>query len=148
MAKTSANKVAAGQATEILTRLQDNMKGLQSDAERLLRRTQKQATQLIGRDQRRAVERLIKQAQRLRTDLEKRAQRASKDVESRANRLLSTIEKEANRRFLPLIRRFDLPTREEFRTLSRRVTQLERRLQRPGAKGSAAATDTGEAAES
>ncbi|HYD49988.1 MAG TPA: hypothetical protein VEB21_16645 [Terriglobales bacterium] len=127
MAKASS-KALGGQTTEILSRLQGNIKTLQTDAERLLRRTQKQATQLISRDQRRAVERMFKQAQRLRTDLEKRAQRASKDVESRANRLLSTIEKEASKRFQPLVARLDFPTRAEFRTLSRRIAQLERKV--------------------
>ena len=129
--RNTASRALGGQTTEILNRLQSNIQTLQSDAERLLKRTQKQATQLISRDQQRAVERLLRQAQRLRADLEKRAMRASKDVESRANRLLSTIEREANRRFRPIMRRFDLPTREEFRSLSKRIAQLERRMQNP-----------------
>jgi hypothetical protein len=64
----------------------------------------------------------------LRTDLEKRAQRASKDVESRAERLLSTLEKEATRRMGPLLKRLDLPSRNEVRGLSKRIARLERLL--------------------
>lgn len=114
--------------TQVLSRLQDNMKRLQSDAEGLLKRTQKEATNLISRDQRRALDRLFSQAQRLRTDLEKRAQRASKDVESRAERLLSTLEKEATRRMGPVLKRLDLPSRNEIRGLAKRIARLERLL--------------------
>ena len=129
--KRAATKKA--QASQVLSRLQDNMKKLQRDAETLLTRTRKQATGLITRDQKRALDRLFNQAQRLRTDLEKRAQRASKDVESRAERFLSTLEKEAAKRLGPLLRRLDVPSRQEVHSLSRRIGQLERRV-RPGRK--------------
>jgi polyhydroxyalkanoate synthesis regulator phasin len=126
------------QTSRVLSRLQDNMKRLQRDAEALLSRTRKQATSLISRDQKRALDRLFSQAQRLRTDLEKRAQRASKDVESRAERFLSTLEKEAAKRLGPLLRRLDVPSRQEVQGLSRRIGQLERRV-RPGRKSVAEA---------
>jgi polyhydroxyalkanoate synthesis regulator phasin len=126
------------QTNQVLSRLQDNMKKLQRDAENLLARTRKQATNLISRDQKRALDRLFSQAQRLRTDLEKRAQRASKDVESRAARFLSTLEKEAAKRMGPLLRRLDVPSRQEVHVLSRRIGQLERRV-RPSRKPAAEA---------
>ena len=129
------------QTSRVLSRLQDNMKRLQRDAEALLSRTRKQATSLISRDQKRALDRLFSQAQRLRTDLEKRAQRASKDVESRAERFLSTLEKEAAKRLGPLLRRLDVPSRQEVQGLSRRIGQLERRV-RPGRKSVADAPMT------
>ena len=127
-------KAASGkpQTPQVLSRLRGNMKRLQRDAEALLDRTRRQATDLISRDQRRAVDRLFSQAQRLRGDLEKRAQRASKDVESRAERFLSTLEKEAGKRLGPLLRRLDLPSRQEVNNLSRRLGQLERRLRSGG----------------
>jgi F0F1-type ATP synthase membrane subunit b/b' len=119
---------STSQTNQVLGRLQNNLKTLQRDAENLLGRTRKQASQLISRDQKRALDRLFSQAQRLRADLEKRAQRASKDVESRAERFLSTLEKEAGKRIEPLLRRLDLPSRQEIHNLSRRIGQLERRL--------------------
>lgn len=124
-----AKKKAAGKAaaTQILSRLQNNMKRLQRDAEGLLGRTRKQATQLISRDQRRALDRLFSQAKKLRTDLEKRAERASKEVEARAQRFLSTLEKETAKRVAPLLKRLDLPSRKEIEALSRRIGQLEKR---------------------
>jgi polyhydroxyalkanoate synthesis regulator phasin len=125
------------QTTQVLSRLQDNMKRLQREAESLMSRTRKQATSLITRDQKRALDRIFSQAQRLRTDLEKRAQRASKDVESRAERFLSTLEKEASKRLGPILKRLDLPSREEVHNLSRRIGQLERRI-RPSRPASAA----------
>ena len=114
---------------EVVSRLQNSMTQLQQEADSLLRRTQQQAVELISRDQRRALERLFKQAQRLRGDLEKRAQRASRDVESRAERFLLTLEKETSKRLDPVLKRLDLPTRDEVRSLSQRVAQLERKLQ-------------------
>jgi len=128
------------QSNEVLSRLQANMKRLQRDTEGLLGRTRKRAANLISRDQRRAVDRLFNQAQRLRSDLEKRAQRASRDVESRAERFLSTLEKEAAKRLGPLLRRLDLPSRQEIHNLSRRIGQLERRVKpaRPAHKQPAA----------
>jgi len=127
MAKKKPAK-SASQASQVLARLQSNMKRLQRDAEHLLGRTRKQATQLISRDQKRALSRLITQAQRLRTDLEKRAQRASKEVESRAEQFFSTLERETAKRLSPLLRRLDVPSRQELNSLSRRIVQLERRV--------------------
>lgn len=117
------------QTAAVVSRLQDNMTQLQRDADSLLRRTQQQAVELISRDQRKALERIFRQAQRLRGDLEKRAQRASKDVESRAERFLLTLEKETFKRLRPVLKRFDVPTRDEVRGLTRRVAQLERKLE-------------------
>ncbi len=128
MAKKKAARTKS-QTGQVLSRLQANMKRLQRDAESLLGRTRKQASHLISRDQKRALDRLLSQTQRLRTDLEKRAQRASKDVESRAERFLATLEKEAAKRLGPLLKRLDLPSRQEIHSLSRRIGQLERRMQ-------------------
>lgn len=119
---------------EVLVRLQTSMEQLQRDADALMQRTQQQAVALISRDQRKAVERLFRQAQRLRADLEKRAQRASRDVESRAERFLSTLEKETGKRLAPLLKRLDLPSRQEVATLSRRIALLEKRI-KPSPKG-------------
>lgn len=127
MAKSTRVRNAAP-ANEVIGRLQESMKELQREARSLLGRTRKQATSLISRDQRRALDRLFSQAQRLRSDLERRAQRASKDVESRAERFLSTLEKEAAKRISPLLKRLDLPSRQEIHSLSRRIGQLERRM--------------------
>ncbi len=127
MAKMKA-ATSRSQPSQVLARLQGNMKRLQRDAESLLGRTRKQASHLISRDQKRALDRLFGQAQRLRTDLERRAQRASKDVESRAERFLATLEKEAAKRLGPLLKRLDVPSRQEIHNLSRRIGQLERRV--------------------
>ena len=126
---------------EVLVRLQDSMNKLQRDTDALVKRTQKQATDFITRDQRKAVDRLFKQALRLRSDLEKRALRASKDIESRAERFLSTLEKETAKRLAPVLKRLDLPTREEVQTLTQRVSDLERALLPPSETARKAATN-------
>lgn len=127
MAKKKAARIDP-QTAEVVSRLQDSIGQVQRDADALLRRTQQQAVELISRDQRRAIERLFRQAQRLRGDLERRAQRASKDVESRAERFLSTLEKETFKRVGPILKRLDVPSRDELRQLSQRLVQLERKL--------------------
>lgn len=127
MAKKKAARIDP-QTAEVVSRLQDSIGHVQRDADALLRRTQQQAVELISRDQRRAIERLFRQAQRLRGDLERRAQRASKDVESRAERFLSTLEKETFKRVGPILKRLDVPSRDELRQLSQRLVQLERKL--------------------
>lgn len=127
MATKKKKAARKSEATQILSRLQSNMKRLQRDAEGLLGRTRKQATQLISRDQRRALDRILSQAKKLRVDLEKRAERASKNVESRAEQFLSTLERETTKRLAPLLKRLDLPSRKEIDALSRRIGQLEKR---------------------
>ncbi len=131
MAKKKVARKA--EASQILSRLQSNMKRLQRDAQGLLGRTRKQATQLISRDQRRALDRILSRAKKLRTDLEKRAERASRTVESRAERLLSTLEKETAKRLAPIVKRLDLPSRREVEALSRRIGHLEKQMRRPAA---------------
>jgi len=121
--------------TEVLARLQANMKDLQREAEAALSRTRKQASQLISKDQKRALDRLLAQAQSLRSDLEKRARRASRDVESQADRLVSTLEKEATKRLRPLLERLELPSRAEVRTLAKRIAELEKKLKTEPAVG-------------
>lgn len=115
-------------STPPLAALQDRMTRLQTDAEALLRKTQKQAANLIGKDQRRALDRLLGQATRLRDDLEKRAERAAKDLEARAERVRLTLEKEVSKRMEPLLRRLDLPSRKEMQSLAKRISQIERAL--------------------
>ncbi len=128
MAKRKAVK-SETQTSQILSRLQGNIRRLQRDAEAVLSRTRKQAAQLISRDQKRALDRIVNQAKRLRSDLEKRAKQASKEVESQGERLLATIEREAVKRVTPLLKRLNLPSRQEVQSLSRRLAQLERRVQ-------------------
>lgn len=130
------------QTSEVLARLQANMKDLQRDAETVLTRTRKQAAQLISKDQKRAIDRLLSQARSLRSDLEKRARRASRDVEAQAHRLATSVEKEATKRLRPLLERLDLPSREEVRSLAKRVALLEKKLrQEPAAPASEATAE-------
>ncbi len=44
--------------SQVFSRLQENMRRLQRDAQNLMNRTRKQAASLITRDQRRALDRL------------------------------------------------------------------------------------------
>jgi len=131
MAKKAGKSITPQPTSEVLARLQSNMKTLQNDAEALLKRTRTQAAEIISKDQQKALDRLLRQAQSLRDDLEQRARRATHDVEAQAERLLGTIEKEAAKRIRPFLERLDLPSRAEVRNLAKRVARLESKL-RPG----------------
>lgn len=135
MAKKAGRAEAAQPTSEVLARLQVNMKSLQRDAEALLKRTRTQAAEIISKDQQRALDRLLRQAQALRDDLEQRTRRASQDVEAQADRLLATIEKEATKRIRPFLERLDLPSRAEVRSLGKRVARLEKKLRPSRSRG-------------
>jgi polyhydroxyalkanoate synthesis regulator phasin len=145
MAKKKAGKREA-HGGDILSRLQGNMKRLQRDAEDLLSRSRKQAARLISRDQKRALERIVNQAKRLRSDLEKRAKQASRQIEAQSERLLVTIERETAKRLTPLLKRLDLPSRQEVQGLSRRLAQLEKRVRSSRPTSAKAALSPTEAA--
>jgi F0F1-type ATP synthase membrane subunit b/b' len=122
--------VSTASSTQPLARLRDSMRTLQRDAQKLLQQTRKQASAVITRDQRKALDRLLGQARRLRTDLEKRAQRAGKEIETRTERFLAGIEREARKRVAALLGTLDVATRRDVQGLARRLTDLEKRLQR------------------
>src|SRR5512139_2372239 len=111
-----------------LGRLQAAMRGLQPDADKLLKQTRKRTRTLIRRDGEEALDRVLGQARRLRKDLEKRAQRASKDLETRAEKFRSALEKEVGRRLSSVLHRLELPSRSEIQRLSRRVGDLEKKV--------------------
>ncbi len=139
-----ATKKRAGSkaSTQPLDRLRVSMRGLQSDAEKLLRRTRQQAGTLIQRDQRKALNRLFGQAVKLRKDLERRAQVAGKQIETRTETFFSAIEKDLTRRLHDFLKRLDVPTRNEVRALTRRINDLEKRLAARAPAGAAGAAST------
>lgn len=138
MATRKRTKAASSMPS--LGRLRTTMRSLQRDADKLLKQTRKRAKTLIRQDGEEALERFLGQATRLRKDVEKRAQRASRDLETRADKFRSALEKEVGQRLSSVLKRLDLPTRREIQSLSRRISDLEKKVRsRPAAPPAKAA---------
>ena len=104
--------------------VQESLKGLQAEGEKLVARVRKEAGKLVSKDQQKAIDNLLSQAKALRTDLQKRTEKALKTVEARAEKVYSQVEK----RVEPLVRRLTLPTRHDLELLSKRLASLEKKV--------------------
>ena len=123
MAETKVDGIRAR-----LEQVQGTLKRVQAEGERMVGRIRKDAGELLSANRQKAVQDLLKQAQKLRGDLQKRAERAVKDLEKQGQRIVALIEKQAEKGVEPIVRSLNLPTRDEFDSLKKRMAQLEKRL--------------------
>ncbi len=111
-----------------LAQVQDSIRNLQSEGEKLLTRIRKEAGKLVSKDQRKAIDNLISQAKAIRNDIQKRSEKAIKMLESRAEKLYAQIEAQTKKRIDPLMRRLSLPTKHEVEQLAKRLSSLEKKV--------------------
>jgi poly(hydroxyalkanoate) granule-associated protein len=111
-----------------LAQVQDSIRNLQSEGEKLLTRIRKEAGKLVSKDQRKAIDNLISQAKAIRNDIQKRSEKAIKMLESRAEKLYAQIEAQTKKRIDPLVRRLSLPTKHEVEQLAKRLSSLEKKV--------------------
>ena len=111
-----------------LAQVQDSIRNLQSEGEKLLTRIRKEAGKLVSKDQRKAIDNLISQAKAIRNDIQKRSEKAIKMLESRAEKLYAQIESQTKKRIDPLVRRLSLPTKHEVEQLAKRLSSLEKKV--------------------
>ena len=111
-----------------LAQVQDSIRNLQSEGEKLLTRIRKEAGKLVSKDQRKAIDNLISQAKAIRNDIQKRSEKAIKVLESRAEKLYAQIEAQTKKRIDPLVRRLSLPTKHEVEQLATRLSSLEKKV--------------------
>ncbi|MGH7821307.1 MAG: phasin family protein [Candidatus Binatia bacterium] len=109
--------------------VQDSIRSLQKEGEKLASRVQKEVLNLVSKDQRKALERVLDQATRIRKDLQKRAERAMKEIETRAEKLFKRIEARAEQGIDPVIRRLNLPSRQDVESLGKRLSMLEKKVE-------------------
>jgi len=112
-----------------LGQVQDALRNLQSEGEKLVSRFRKEAGKLISKDQRTAIDNLLSQARSIRNDIQKRSEKALKTLESRAEKLYAQIETQAKKRLDPLVRRLSLPTKHEVELLAKRLSSLEKKVE-------------------
>jgi len=108
-----------------LAQVQESLKGLQSEGEKLLARVRKEAGKLVSKDQRKAIDSLVAQAKSIRNDIQKRTEKALKTLEARAEKVYARVEKQVE----PLVRRLSLPTKHEVELLAKRLGSLEKKVE-------------------
>lgn len=103
---------------------------LRSQAEKAVERSWDRALEVLPASQKKAVKELPKRVEKLARDLERRRDQTLKRVEARRKRLVSDFENRAFNTLKPFVQRLDVATRSDVERLSRRIGQLERKLQR------------------
>ena len=112
--------------------VQDAIRNLQSEGEKLVTRIGKEAGKLVSKDRRKAIDNLISQARSIRNDIRKRSEKALKQLESRAETLYAELEsqaKQARKRIEPLVRRLTVPTKHELELIAKRLSSLEKKVE-------------------
>ena len=112
-----------------LAQVQESLKELQAEGEKLVARVRKEAGKLISKDQRKVLDSLVSQAQAIRVDIQKRTEKALQTIESRAEKIYARVESEAKKRIDPLVRRLPLPTKHDVELLAKRLTALEKKVE-------------------
>jgi len=113
-----------------LEEVQASVKRMQTEGERLVGRLRRDARRIVERNGRPAVESILKLAdvRRLRADARKRAEQAIEELESGRARLRAIAEKQLARLGALAIRQLGGVTQAQFAEVSRRLADVERRL--------------------
>jgi F0F1-type ATP synthase membrane subunit b/b' len=123
-----------------LAQVQESIRSLRSESEKLLARARKEAGKLINKDQQKVIDGLLDQASAIRDDIQKRTEKILKAISSRAGKMFSQLEAQAKKHLNPLVRRFSLPSRHEVELLAKRLSSLEKKVDElAGARGTHAA---------
>jgi polyhydroxyalkanoate synthesis regulator phasin len=122
-----------------LAQVQESLKVLQAEGEKLVARVRKEAGKLISKDQRKLFDSLVSQAQAIRVDIQKRTDKALKTIESRTEKVYARVESEAKKRIDPLVRRLTVATRHDIEILAKRLTALEKKIEELSSSKSRAA---------
>ena len=111
-----------------LAQVQESIRYVQAEGEKLFARTRKEAGKLISKDQRKVIDSLFERANAIREDIQKRTAKALKTVSSRAEKVLSQLESQAKKHLDPIARRLSLPSRHEVELLAKRLSSLEKKV--------------------
>ena len=115
-----------------LEEVRASVKRMQSEGERFVGRLRRDARRIVERNARPAVESVFKLAdvQKLRSDARKRAEQAIEELESRRARLRATAEKQLSRLGELVMKQLGGVTRAELTEITRRLSELERRIEK------------------
>lgn len=109
-----------------LSSVQDSIRGLRSEGEKVFTRALEEVETLIGDEPRKAVRHWVDQAAAVRKDVEKRADKTLRSMRARAEKLRCDID--ARKALEPIARRLSLPTKHEVDRLAKRLSSLEKKV--------------------
>lgn len=89
----------------------------------------KRALDLLPKNSRKMVKDVTSRVEKATRDLQRRSERAMKDAEAQRKKLVSAVERGAADVVKPLVDRLDIASRADVNRLSRRIAQLERKVQ-------------------
>jgi ElaB/YqjD/DUF883 family membrane-anchored ribosome-binding protein len=111
-----------------LSSVQDSIRGLRSEGEKVFSQGLKEAQKLIGKDRQKVFKDWTGWAKAVRKDIHKRADGALKSLRSQADKLRSDLDSRARKSIEPIIRRLSLPTKHEVDQLAKRLSSLEKKV--------------------
>lgn len=107
-------------------------KRIRTEAERLLGRIQRDTQALVTRSRREAVSALVEDVRKFQADVRQRTEQALRDLDAGRARIAATLEQQINGLVETVARRMNVASREETVHLRKRVTELERRIDKLG----------------
>ena len=110
-------------------RLEQQVGKARARAEKIAKRTWNDTLDLLPVSQRKAIRNATTRIEKATRDLQRRSEKAIKDLNARGKKIVAEVEKRAASAAKPIIERLDVATRAEVERLSRRVAQIERKLQ-------------------
>ena len=110
-------------------RLEQQGEKARARAEKIAKRTWNDTLDLLSASQRKAIRNATTRIEKATRDLQRRSEKAIKDINARGKKIVAEVEKRAASAARPIIERLDVATRAEVERLSKRVAQIERKLQ-------------------
>ena len=112
------------------TRTEKQLRQARAQTEKLANKTWKQALDLLPTGPRKRVKSTVANVEKTAATLQKRGERALKNARKQGENLVSRIETAAVDAVKPIVSRLDIASRSDVESLSRRLTQIERRFSR------------------
>ena len=120
-----------------LDRLEKQVGKARARAEKIAKRTWNETLELLPASQRKAIRNATARIEKATRDLQRRSEKAIKDINARGKKIMAEVERRAASAARPIIERLDVATRAEVERLSKRVAQIERKLQQEARRAAA-----------
>lgn len=110
-------------------RIPKQIEKARAQVRKLTEDTMEQALDLIPAGSRKAIKEMRVRLEKATQDFQKQSQKAIKDINDRRHKLLHTMEKRTNEIFQPLVDRLNVASRSDIERLSKRLSDLEKKVQ-------------------
>ena len=123
-----AKKTAKAAPVFDLDKFEKQIEKARARAEKLAKQTWNETLDWLPAAQRKAVKKATAQIEKATQDLQRRGEKAVNDINKRGQKLVTEMEKRAAKAVQPVVDRLDVATRSDVERLSKRLTQIERRM--------------------